>query len=187
MDDTPHRAKDDAPVDRTPDAPLDRALVEEAARKSGLVWVAGQALWHVWLDGAVCVVGSADGRGEQPLPEALTDGGETVVTVRSKDKGGRLVAFPARVTELPSGGAAWRAAADELKGGRLNAPDADTITERWARECRVLRLEPSGPLAEKPGAMPEDGGAAPPRPTAAITRRAIPAALPRLLLRRRGR
>jgi hypothetical protein len=179
MDDTLDRTRDDAP--------LDRALVEEAARKSGLVWVAGQALWHVWLDGAVCVVGSADGRGEQPLPEALTDGAETVVTVRSKDKGGRLVTFPARVSELPSGGEAWRAAVDELKGGRLNAPDADTITERWARECRVLRLEPSGPPVEKPGAMPDGSGAAPPRPTAAVTRRAIPAALPRLLLRRRGR
>jgi hypothetical protein len=59
---------------------LDQALVEEATKKSGLIWVRGisvpapsgpddevpaQALWHVWHDGAACLVG--DGPGEQPL------------------------------------------------------------------------------------------------------------------------
>ncbi len=68
---------------------LDRALVEEATKKSGLIWVQGpgspaRALWHVWHEGAACVVG--DGPGEQPLP-GLADGAEAEVTVRSKDKG----------------------------------------------------------------------------------------------------
>lgn len=68
---------------------LDRALVEEATKKSGLIWVEGpggpaRALWHVWHEGAACLVG--DGPGEQPLP-GLTDGGTAEVTVRSKDKG----------------------------------------------------------------------------------------------------
>lgn len=36
---------------------LDRALIEEATKKSGLIWVRGatgpaRALWHVWHDGA---------------------------------------------------------------------------------------------------------------------------------------
>jgi hypothetical protein len=163
----------------------ERALVEEAAKKSGLVWVEGQALWHAWVDGAVCVVGSADGQGEQPLPAGLADGAAAVVTARSKDKGSRLVAFPARVGELAAGSEAWQTVVGELKGKRLNAPDADTITERWARECRVLRLEPDGPLIEKPGAMPDGGGAAAARPTPATTRRTIPAGLPRLLFNRR--
>jgi hypothetical protein len=166
---------------------FERALVEEAAKKSGLVWVEGQALWHAWVAGAVCVVGSVGGRGEQPLPTGLTDGATALVTVRSKDKGGRLVAFTARVSELTAGGEAWHTAVGELKGKRLNAPDADTLTERWARECRVLRLEPEGPLTEKPGAMPDGDGAAAPRPTPAVTRRAVPAGLPRLLFSRRGK
>jgi hypothetical protein len=177
---------DAAGTEDTVDELLERALVEEAAKKSGLVWVEGQALWHAWVDGAVCVVGTADGRGEQPLPPGLTDGGTAVVTVRSKDKGGRLLAFPARVTETAPGGEAWQAAVGELKGKRLNAPDAETISERWAQECRVLRLEPAGPLAEKPGAMPDGSGAAVPRPTAATTRRPVPAGVPKLLFKGRA-
>lgn len=168
---------------------LDRALVEEAAKKSGLVWVAAadggappQALWHAWVDGAVCVVG--DGEGEQPLP-GLTDGGTATVTLRSKDKGGRLVAFPATVTELEPGGEAWTAAVAELKGKRLNAPDGEAMTGRWARDCRVLRLTPAGAPAQRPGSMPSGSGAAAPVVTAATTRRAAPAALPRLLFRRK--
>ncbi|MGW7003468.1 hypothetical protein ACWGCW_11725 [Streptomyces sp. NPDC054933] len=166
---------------------LDRALIEEAAKKSGLLWVRGTegavALWHLWHDGAVCLVGG--GPGEQPLP-GLVDGGTATVTVRSKDKGGRLVSFDARVSELAPHSEAWQSAVEELKGKRLNAPDAETMTERWARECRVLRLEPSGSATERPGAMPDGSGAAAPVPTTATTRRPIPAALPRLLFGRRG-
>ncbi|MET7760545.1 hypothetical protein [Streptomyces sp. NPDC005336] len=168
----------------TTQTPMDRALVEEAAKKSALIWVQGtegapRALWHVWHEGAACLVG--DGPQEQPLQGlGLTDGGSATVTVRSKDKGGRLVSWPARVVELTPGGEAWTAAVDELKGKRLNAPDAERIAERWARECRVLRLEPApGAFAEPPA----DSLAAAPLPTPATTRRPVPAALPKLLAR----
>ncbi|MEU5270237.1 hypothetical protein [Streptomyces hygroscopicus] len=168
--------------------PMDRALVEEAAKKSALIWVQGtegvpRALWHIWHEGAVCLVG--DGPGEQPLHDlGLADGASATVTVRSKDKGGRLVSWPARVVELAPEGEAWTAAVDELKGKRLNAADADHIAERWARECRVLRLEPApGALAEHPtGSL-----AAAPLPSPATTRRPVPAALPKLLARRTKR
>jgi hypothetical protein len=168
-----------------PAAALDRALIEEAARKSGLVWAAvsggpAQALWHAWVDGAVVVVG--DGPGEQPLG-GLTEGGTATVTVRSKDKGGRLVSFPADVAALATGSDEWAAAVAELKGKRLNAPDGEAMTERWSRECRVLRLTPAG----APEPLPADGDAARPRPTPAITRRPVPPGLPKLLLRRKGR
>ncbi|MCX5601759.1 hypothetical protein OOK29_26765 [Streptomyces phaeochromogenes] len=177
---------------------LDQALVEEATKKSGLVWVRGvpaqgpvqgdgssdgassQALWHVWHDGAVCLVG--DGPGEQPLP-GLVDGGEAVVTVRSKDKGGRLVSWSAKVAELAPGSEEWDAAVGELKGKRLNAPEGEAMTGRWARECRVVRLAPTGATAS----LPEGSLAAPPLPTSATTRQAIPAGLPRLLFKRRKR
>ncbi|GAA1109547.1 MULTISPECIES: hypothetical protein [Kitasatospora] len=166
---------------------LDRALLEEAAKKSGLLWVRpegvpnGRALWHAWHDGAVVVVG--DG-GEQPL-HGLAAGGRAEVTVRSKDKGGRLTGWLADVTELAPRSEAWQGAVEELKSKRLNAPDTDTIGDRWARECRVLRLEPAGALTERPGAMPDGSHAAVPMPTGATTRRPIPAGLPKLLLGRR--
>ncbi|MGW0187252.1 hypothetical protein ACWDV7_16020 [Streptomyces sp. NPDC003362] len=164
---------------------LDRALVEEATKKSGLIWVQGpgapvRALWHAWHEGAACVVG--DGPGEQPLP-GLADGAAAEVTVRSKDKGGRVVAWTATVVELAPDSEAWEAAVAELKGKRLNAPDGEAMTERWRRECRVLRLEPTGTLLP----LPEGSLAEAPLPSAATTRRPIPAALPRLLMKRRKR
>ncbi|MEV8551368.1 hypothetical protein AB0L04_16255 [Streptomyces glaucescens] len=164
---------------------LDRALVEEATKKSGLVWVKApgvpaRALWHVWHDGAACVVG--DGPGEQPLA-GLADGVTAEVTVRSKDKGGRVVVWTAAVVEPAPGSEAWEAAVAELKGKRLNAPDGEAMTERWRRECRVLRLEPTGGTLQ----LPDGSLAEAPLPSPATTRRAIPAALPRLLLKRRKR
>ena len=164
---------------------LDRALIEEATKKSGLIWVKGpgvpsRALWHVWHEGAACVIG--DGPGEQPLP-GLSDGGPAEVTVRSKDKGGRLVSWSATVAELPPGSEAWEAAVAELKGKRLNAPDAETMPERWARECRVLRLEPTGALAP----LPDGSLAEAPLPTPVTTRRPVPAGLPKLLLKKKRR
>jgi hypothetical protein len=159
------------------------ALVEEATKKSGLVWVDGQALWHAWVDGAMCVVGG--GPEEQPLPPGLTDGGRATVVVRSKDKGGRLVTWTARAALLPPGGEPWETAVAELKGKRLNAVDAETVTERWARDCQVFRLVPEGAPPEHPGAMPDTSGAAVPVPTPATTRLPMPAGLPKLLARRR--
>ncbi|MFD8787124.1 hypothetical protein [Kitasatospora sp. NPDC059599] len=178
---------DRTPAAATADAFLDQALLEEAAKKSGLLWVRADGqeqarpLWHAWHDGAVVVVGDGD---EQPL-HGLVPGAAAVVTVRSKDKGGRLTGWSARVVELPPNGEAWLGAVEELKGKRLNAPDTDAITERWARECRVLRLEPAGPLTERPGAMPDGSHAAEPMPSPATTRRPVPAGLPKLLFKRR--
>jgi hypothetical protein len=161
---------------------LGRALVEEATKKSGLLWAGSpggpvRALWHVWHEGAACLVG--DGPGEQPLP-GLADGTTAHVTVRSKDKGGRLVTWTATVVELPPRSKDWEATVAELAGKRLNAPDAPVMPDRWARECRVLRLEPTGSSLP----LPDGDLAGPPLPTPATTRTPAPAALPRLLLRR---
>ncbi|MGW6565354.1 hypothetical protein [Streptomyces sp. NPDC054975] len=167
------------------DTLLGPALVEEATKKSGLIWVRGEdaparALWHVWHEGAAHVVG--DGPGEQPLP-GLVAGGTAEVTVRSKDKGGRIVAWTAAVSALDPGTDEWDAAVAELKGKRLNATDGEAMTERWARECRVLRLAPLGSTTD----LPTGSLAAAPQASEAITRRPVPAALPRLLLKRRKR
>ncbi|MEU0134169.1 hypothetical protein ABZ172_09065 [Streptomyces sp. NPDC006296] len=167
------------------DVLLARALVEEATKKSGLIWVRGtgpsRALWHVWHEGAAVLVG--DGPDEQPLPAGLDHGAAAEVTVRSKDKGGRIVAWTAAVSVLEPRSEEWEAAVGELRGKRLNAPDAERMPERWARDCRVVRLTPGAPDT----ALPDGSLAAVPLPTGATTRRTAPAALPRLLLKRRGR
>nr|WP_046500859.1 hypothetical protein [Streptomyces odonnellii] len=154
------------------DPRLGQALVEEATKKSGLIWVRGpgpgRALWHIWYEGAAYLVG--DGPGEQPLP-GLADGSTAEVTVRSKDKGGRLVAWTADITELAPRSEAWEEAVAELKGKRLNAPDAEDMPERWARECRVLRLTPREVITD----LPSGSLAAVPLPTMATTRQSAPA------------
>lgn len=161
------------------DALLGPALVEEATKKSGLIWVRGtgpaRALWHVWHEGAAHLVG--DGPGEQPLPAGLTDGATAEVTVRSKDKGGRLVAWSASVAQLAPHSEEWEAAVGELRGKRLNAPDAEQMPERWARECRIVTLTPLDSRTE----LPDTSGATAPLPTTATTRLPVPAGLPRLL------
>lgn len=159
-----------------------RALVEEATKKSGLIWVRGsgpaRAMWHVWHEGTALLVG--DGPGEQPLPAGIADGAAADVTVRSKDKGGRLVSWTAAVAVLAPHSEEWEAAVAELKGKRLNAPDFEQMTERWARECRVVRLTPGDSRTD----YTDESQAAAPLPTGATTRLPAPAALPRLLLKR---
>jgi hypothetical protein len=154
---------------------LQSVLVEEATKKSALLWLTigaapARAAWHVWVDGAAYVV---SGGGEQPLP-GIDTAEQALVTVRSKDKGVRLVSWVAHVQQVEPGTEAWEAAARELQSKRLNAPDGEAAPQRWARESRITRLQPTGEVLERPGAMPTQSGAAPPRPTPATTRGPLP-------------
>jgi hypothetical protein len=123
------------------------ALVEEATRRSGLVWVrpegAERAMtaWHAWHDGcAWLVVGGA----EQELP-GLAEAAHADVLVRSHERrGGLLVTWTAEVTRVQPGTAEWDAAVPVLHAERLNAPDGEEQPQRWARESTVLRLRPTG-------------------------------------------
>ncbi|KWW99284.1 Uncharacterized protein LI90_918 [Carbonactinospora thermoautotrophica] len=161
------------------DEHLARALIEEACKKNGLIWLSAgegerpRAAWHVWHDGAAYVVG---GGAEQPLPELP---GMVRVSVRSKDNGGRLVTWLARAVPVAPGTEEWQAAVAQLAGKRLNAPDTEGLPERWATESRVIRLEPTGQLVEHPGATPEDSEAVPPPPSPATTRGRLPFVLGR--------
>ena len=88
------------------DASTAAALVEESAKRSGLLWVRRAGLpphdstparpvWHVWHDGSAYLL---TGGIEQPMPERLDEpGARAEVTARSKDKGSRLVVWPASV------------------------------------------------------------------------------------------
>ena len=137
-------------------------LIEEATRRSGLVWVRGdggeQPVWHVWHDGAALVV---TGGLEQPFPRGQGPGGDrVVVAVRSRARqGDRLVQWVADVVEVPPGGQAYDDAVRRLHAERLNAPDGEEQPRRWARESRVLRLQPTGqvlavPRDERPAVPP---------------------------------
>ncbi len=168
------------------DAELARALVEEVAKKSALLWLRGDgdkhaaAVWHVWVDGAVHLVTGGD---EQPLPD-LPDGSEAVVTARSKDTGGRVVAFRATVSTLPPDGEAWARVVPELHAKRLNPADGEAQPARWARESRVVRLDPVGRLVEGPGHLSHRSHAAEPPASPATTRGRLPFVLGRRARRR---
>lgn len=169
----------------------DAALLEEAARKSALLWLTppdkpARPAWHVWTSGAVHVVGAGPGaQEEQPLPDlAATD--RVLVTLRSKDKGVRLLTFTARPTRLDPGSPEWAAAAKDLAASRLNAHDASGLVQRWAEGAHIWRLDPTGEVTERPGAMSSDAHAAPPLPTPATTRGPLPYVLGRRRRRRPG-
>lgn len=129
------------------------ALLAEAAGKSGVVWVEvpgdrAYAVWHVWHDDAFLVV---SGPGEQHLPWLPE---EVVVALRSKDSGGRLLRTHARAVVLDPGSEEWTAAAELLRGERLNA--TGDVLARWAAEGTIHRLTPFGAPAET--FLEPDGG-----------------------------
>lgn len=151
------------------------ALVEEATKKSGLLWLAlpglphPRAAWHIWHahegTGAAYVV---TGGIEQPLP-GLPEAERIAVTVRSKDKGARLVTWIAAVTQVKPGSDEWQAVAPLLAKSRLNAQDGEHQTERWADEAYLIRLTPTGETPEAPGNLPDDYASVRPSPSPATT------------------
>jgi len=150
------------------DAAALAALIEEAAKKSGLIWVrpAGhghraQGVWHVWQDGAAWVL---SGGIEQPLPDL---GERAYVTVRSKDKGARLVTWVADVRRVEPGSPEWESVEATLLAKRLNLPDGDEAPKRWARECTLWRLTPTGDVTESPDAPSTTSHAVEPAPSTA--------------------
>jgi hypothetical protein len=157
------------------------ALVEEATKKSGMLWLAlpdlphPRAAWHIWHateehGGAAYVV---TGGIEQPLP-GLPEADRIIVTVRSKDKGARLVSWVAAVEQVEPDSEEWQAIVPLLAKERLNAPDGEHQTERWAEEAYVIRLTPTGAVTESPGSLPADYAAVRPVPSPATTTGRMP-------------
>jgi hypothetical protein len=148
------------------------ALIEEAVKKSGVLWIAlpdlpyPRAAWHVWHEGSAYVV--TGGEGEQQLP-GLPEAEHVTVIVRSKDKGGRLVSWTAAVSEVEPGGEPWDTVVPLLAKDRLNAASHEGQAERWWRESYVIRLTPTGEVSEAPGRQRDDYAAVRPVPTPAST------------------
>src|SRR3954468_6647405 len=146
---------------------MNEALVDEAMKKSGLVWLTlpdlpqPRAAWHVWHEGAAYVL--TGGEGEQPLP-GLPESTHVTVIVPSKDKRSRLVSWEAEVTEIEPETDEWDAVVPVLARERLNGDQEQA--ERWARESYVIRLSPTG---EANTGHPADYAAVGPVPTPATT------------------
>ena len=155
-------------------AGLNRALVEEAARKSGVLWLdlpglpQPRAAWHVWHDGSAYVL--TGGEGEQPLP-GLPESARVTVILRSKDKGGRLISFTADAEQVEPGTGLWDEVAPLLAKERLNARAHEGQLETWAAESWVVRLTPAeeavtadaGYATVRPVPTPATTAGAPPR------------------------
>jgi len=162
------------------------ALVEELMRKSGLCWVRlpggdrDHAVWHVWHEGAACLVSGGE---EQPLP-GIEHAETATVIARTKDSRQRMLAWRADVRTVRPDDPEWETVVRALVAARLNLPDLHDAPQRWARECVVTRLVPTGEIAESPGALPDGDLAAPPVPTPATTRRGLPRVLHRRQTRR---
>jgi hypothetical protein len=143
-------------------------VVAEAAKKAAVAWfsVAGGPAYPLWclpVDGILYVV---VGPGEQDAP-GLADAEQATVTLRG-DHGGRIATGPATVARLAPGTPEWDTVVPQLAGKRLNASGtAEQLAARWQADgCAVLALNPTGP-AVTAGDLPDDGEAAPPRPTPA--------------------
>ena len=134
-------------------AALTAALVAEATRKAGLVWLSyadqdgsssPRPAWHEWVEGAAYVV---FGGGEQDLP-GLDQVTEVTVIVPSKDTRARVVSWIGRVYLVPQTDETWPAATAALAASRLNAEGGAAMIDRWARESIVMRITPTGQILE---------------------------------------
>ncbi len=139
-------------ADTQPDAGR-LALIAQAARRAGLIWITvpgarPRAAWHVWQQppGQPAAAYVLTGPGEQAVP-GLDSAGQVAVDVPSKDTGGHLVSWTARVGRVPPGSAEWAAILGALLAGRLSPATsrdgpAAALAERWAADGAVYRLSP---------------------------------------------
>ncbi|WP_018351532.1 hypothetical protein [Longispora albida] len=148
---------DAAPEAPAPAAPALDPLIEEAAKKAAVAWLApGGAVWCLWSEGSLYVI---SGPGEQPAP-GLAEAHGVTVTLRG-DHGGRIITWQARAEAVRPGTEAWEAIAPQLAAKRLNLPSAEDTAGRWAETCVLTRLTPTGTtiaLTDESGAAEAPGG-----------------------------
>jgi hypothetical protein len=149
-------------------AAMTHPLIDEAMKKAAIAWVAvgdapARALWCLPADDALWVV---SGPGEQEMPGLATHT-HARVTMRG-DHGGRVVTWPVVVAMIEPGSEQWEQVVPQLAGKRLNAAGtAEEVAARWAAECTVSRLTPSGEPLEAGDTLPDGSLSAPPRETPA--------------------
>jgi hypothetical protein len=119
-------------------------LIEEAMKRAAVAWIGlgdspARLVWCMSAEGSLWLV---TGPGEQALP-GIDTATDALVSLRG-DHGGRIVTWPATVTRVVPGEQEWSQVVPQLAGKRLNAAPAAELVDRWARECVVTRLTPSG-------------------------------------------
>src|SRR3954451_15121831 len=166
------------------DATAADARIDEAAKKSGLVWVQAtglpraaarpaQPVWHVWQDGVVYVL---TGGLEQPAPGGLDtvvlddEAARALVIARGKDTNGRQMTFETTVDTVPAGSEEWTGVVPALVAARLNLPDGEAAPARWEQQCTLWRLRPTGVVVETALEPSTASHAAEPPPTKARSR-----------------
>lgn len=135
------------------DPAIAAALVDEAAKRAGLIWVRRldattppRPLWYAWIDGSAYVL---TGGGEQPVPEGLDTDAAVELTITSKDKRSRLVGAIATAQQVAPATDEWDAVIPLLRSRRLNLPDREAAPDRWARESTLWRLRPTGEYTDQ--------------------------------------
>ena len=164
--------------------PFALALIAELGKKTGVCWLRyggrEHAVWHVWLDGSLYLV---SGGTEQHLP-GIDEVEQIEVVMRSKENGGRLVTWLGSVSRVDPSDEAWEPVTSALVSGRLNLDNLATAAQEWAAHSVVSRVTPTGEMLERPGELSDQSHAAPPAPTGATTRGALPRVLHRRVRRR---
>ena len=171
--------------------PFTIALIAELGKKTGVCWLRydepggapprQRAVWHVWYDDALHLVAGGD---EQQLP-GIADAERVEVTMRSKENGGRLVTWVGDVSVVRPADEAWEDVTSALVSDRLNLDDLSTAKDTWAADSVVVRIDPTAEVLERPGDLSDEAHVAPPLPTPATTRGALPRVLHRRQRRRR--
>ena len=154
--------------------------IAEVMKKAGVVWISVPGRAHAelaWLhwDGAGAYV--VTGPGEQPLT-GLSGAETCTVTARSADHGGDAVSWQATVERVEPGSDSWDAVVPAMVTARLNSR---SDPDRWATDCTLLRLTPTGELTPVPAESP----AAAPIPTPATTPYRMPSNIGRRFTRKR--
>ena len=168
------------------------ALIAELGKKTGVCWLRyddgsgstsrPRAAWHLWYDDALHLL--AGGK-EQPL-QGIADAERVEVLMRSKENGGRLVAWVGSVSVVRPSDEAWDEVTTALVADRLNLEDLGAAKGDWAEHSVVVRIDPTGELLESPDSLSADSHVATPPATEATTRGPLPRVLHRRQRRRPG-
>jgi hypothetical protein len=132
----------------------DAAVLEEALKKSTVVWIevpgeggtGGRAVpaWYGLLDGRVYVL---EGGSEQRIP-GLAEADRVVLAARSKELQSLVAEVEASARVVPASDPLFGRVVPVLLPRRLNLRDGDQAAERWRKECTLVELTPSAVPAE---------------------------------------
>src|SRR6266511_3591720 len=131
-------------------ATADTAVLDEALKKSTIVWIdvpgpggtEGRPVpaWYGTLDGHVYVL---TGGSEQRIP-GLGEAERVELVARSKEQQSLVARVVADARVVPSSDPLFARVTVVLLPRRLNLRDGEQAAERWSKECTLVELTPTG-------------------------------------------